>query len=332
MARFGVRLENDPTLSPQDYQELSAQAEKNGFEAVWVPEGGGRDSLTSLATIAMKTEKVMLGTGILPIFARTPINTAMGAAGMAAVSDGRFILGLGTGHRPSVESRDGIPFKQPMTRMRETIQIVKALLAGEDVNFPGKQFKLTGASMGAATPKTKVPIYIAALGPQMLQMAGELADGVLMNWTALDYLGEAVEHIRRGAELAGRDPKEIDVAGYVRVAVGDDLSASRDSLRLQVARYAGNPFYRNFFQQTGFDKEMSAAAAALAEGNLEKAADSITVEMQDQVAVVGTVAECQAALEKRRDAGLQMPVIAPFAVGENKTSHMHVINALAPAP
>ena len=331
MARYGVRLENDPNLSPQDYQVLSAQAEKNGFEAVWVPEGGGRDSLTSLATIAMKTEKVKLGTGILPIFARTPTNTAMGAAGMAAVSDGRFMLGLGVGHAPTVESRDGIPFKAPMTRMRETIQIIKALLAGEEVNFTGKQFKLTGASMGAATPKIKVPIYIAALGPQMLEMVGELADGVLMNWTAVDYLQEAIGHIKLGAEKAGRDPNEIDIAGYVRVAVGDDVSVSRDSLRYQVARYASNPFYRNFFAETGFDKEMSAAAAAMADGKLDKAADSITVEMQDQVAVVGTVEECRAALEKRRAAGLQLPVIAPFAVGDNMASHQHVIEALAPA-
>ena len=331
MARYGVRLENDPNLSPQDYQELSSQAEKNGFEAVWVPEGGGRDSLTSLATIAMKTDAVKLGTGILPIFARTPTNTAMGAAGMAAVSDGRFLLGLGVGHAPTVESRDGIPFKQPMTRMRETIQIIKALLSGEEVNFTGKQFKITGASMGAATPKTKVPIYIAALGPQMLEMVGELADGVLMNWTAVDYLGEAIGHIKRGAEKAGRDPNEIDIAGYVRVAVGDNLTESRDSLRRQVARYASNPFYRNFFAQTGFDKEMSAAAAALADGNLDKAADSITEEMQDQVAIVGTVEECRAALEKRRAAGLQLPVIAPFAVGDNMASHRHVIEAMAPA-
>jgi probable F420-dependent oxidoreductase len=324
-------LENDPNLSPQDYQELSSQAEKNGFEAVWVPEGGGRDSLTSLATIAMKTNSVKLGTGILPIFARTPTNTAMSAAGMAAVSDGRFLLGLGVGHAPTVESRDGIPFKQPMTRMRETIEIIKALLSGGEVNFTGKQFKITGASMGAATPKTKVPIYIAALGPQMLEMVGELADGVLMNWTAVDYLGEAIGHIKRGAEKAGRDPNEIDIAGYVRVAVGDNLTESRVSLRRQVARYASNPFYRNFFAQTGFDKEMSAAAAALADGNLDKAADSITEEMQDQVAIVGTVEECRAALEKRRAAGLQLPVIAPFAVGDNMASHRHVIEAMAPA-
>tara|TARA_B100001123_G_scaffold416955_1_gene519170 strand:- start:13796 stop:14791 length:996 start_codon:yes stop_codon:yes gene_type:complete len=330
MARFGVRLENDPNLSPQDYQELSAQAEKNGFEAVWVPEGGGRDSLTSLATIAMKTEKVKLGTGILPIFARTPTNTAMGASGMAAVSNGRFMLGLGVGHAPTVESKDGIPFKAPMTRMRETIQIIKGLLSGEEVNFSGKQFNVSGASMGSATPKTKVPVYIAALGPQMLEMVGELADGVLMNWTAADYLTEAVGHIKRGADKAGRDMGEIDIAGYVRVAVGDDVSAARDSLRHQVARYASNPFYRNFFAQTGFDKEMSAAASALADGSLDKAAESITEEMQDQVAVVGTVDECRNALEKRRAAGLQMPVIAPFAVGDNKTSHRNVIDALAP--
>ena len=331
MARYGVRLENDPNLSPQDYQELSSQAEKNGFEAVWVPEGGGRDSLTSLATIAMKTDTVKLGTGILPIFARTPTNTAMGAAGLAAGSDGRFLLGLGVGHAPTGESRDGIPFNQPMTRMRETIQIIKARRSGEEVNFTGKQFKITGASMGAATPKTKVPIYIAALGPQMLEMVGELADGVLMNWTAVDYLGEAIGHIKRGAEKAGRDPNEIDIAGYVRVAVGDNLTESRVSLRRQVARYASNPFYRNFFAQTGFDKEMSAAAAALADGNLDKAADSITEEMQDQVAIVGTVEECRAALEKRRAAGLQLPVIAPFAVGDNMASHRHVIEAMAPA-
>ena len=330
MARFGVRLENDPNLSPQDYQELACQAEANGFDVVWVPEGGGRDSLTSLATMAMKTESIKLGTGILPIFARTPANTAMGASGMAAVSGERFILGRGVGHAPTVESRDGIPFEKPMSRMRETIQIIKGLLAGEEVNFRGKHFNIEGASMGPATPKSKVPIYIAALGPQMLEMVGELADGVLMNWTAVNDLEKAVGHIKRGADKAGRDIDQIDIAGYVRVAVGGDVSESRDSLRRQVARYASNPFYRNFFAETGFDKEMSAAATALADGNLDKAADSITVEMQDQVAIVGTVDECRTALKKRRDAGLKMPVIAPYAVGDNKASHRHVIDALAP--
>ena len=133
MARYGVRFENDPSLTPQDFQELGRLAEDLGYETVWVPEGGGRDSLTALAAIALKTERVRLGTGILPIYARTATNTAMGAAGMAAVSGDRFILGLGVGHRPTVEGRDGVPFRQPMARLRETISIVQGLLSGDTV-------------------------------------------------------------------------------------------------------------------------------------------------------------------------------------------------------
>lgn len=330
MARYGVRLENDPRLTPKDYQELARQAEEKGYETVWMPEGAGRDSLTTLATMALNTETITLGTGILAVFARTPTNTAMGAAGMAAVSGGRFVLGLGVGHRPTVEGRDGIPFKQPMTRLRETIEIVRDLLAGQEVSYPGKQFKIASASLGEAAPTKKVPIYVAALGPQMLELAGELADGVLMNWTAASFIPQAVAHVKRGADKAGRDISEIDIAGYVRVSVGVDLEASRAELRGQIARYASNTFYRNFFAETGFEKEMAEAGKALAAGDLAKASEAITQEMQDEVALVGTPGHCREGLEKRRAAGLQLPVVAPFAVGDNKISHRLTIDAMAP--
>lgn len=330
MARYGVRLENDPSLTPQDLQQLARLAEDKGYEMVWVPEGGGCDSLTALSAIALATQQVRLGTGILPVFARTAVNTAMGAAGMAAVSGDRFVLGLGVGHRPTVEDRDGVPFHRPMARLRETISIVRSLLAGEQVSALGTHFNVSGASLGAAAPQTKVPIYIAALGPWMLELAGELADGVLMNWTAVSFIPEAVNHIKRGAEKAGRDVSEIDVAGYVRVAVGGDQEAARASLRQQVARYASNTFYSNFFVETGFGKEMAEAAAALAEGDLGRASEAITPEMQNQLAVVGTAEECRAALEMRRQAGLQLPIVAPFAVGNNKISHHATIEAIAP--
>lgn len=330
MANYGVRLENDPSLTPQNYQELGRLAEDLGYDTVWVPEGGGRDSLTSLASIAMRTERVRLGTGILPIYARTATNTAMGAAGMAAVSGGRFILGLGVGHRPIVEERDGVPFRQPIARLRETITIVRGLLAGHTVAAEGRHFNVSSASLGAAAPKERVPIYIAALGPQMLELAGEMADGVLMNWTAESFIREAVEHVKHGAEKAGRDPAEIDIAGYVRVAPGGDEDAVRDSLRGQVARYATNTFYRNFFVETGFGEEMNEAAEALATGDVARASEAITEEMQDQVAVVGTPEHCRAALERRHAAGLQSVVVAPFAIGDNMESHRRTITAMAP--
>ena len=170
-----------------------------------------------------------------------------------------------------------------------------------------------------------MPIYVAALGPQMLELTGELADGVLLNWTASNYLEEAILHLHRGAEKAGRDPSEIDVAGYVRVAVSDNPDAARVSLQGQIARYASNPFYNNFFQGMGFGKEMSAAEEAIRKGDIEEAARAISPEMQDQVAVVGNAEECRVEIENRRSRGLNLPVVAPFTVDEAKASYVRVI-------
>lgn len=325
MARFGVRLENDPQLTPADSVDLAQLAESRGYEMVWVPEGSGRDSLTQLTYLACHTGAVKLATGILPVYYRTPMLTAMSAAGIGDLSQGRFVLGLGVGHRPSVEGTHGIPFRRPLTHMRETITLVRRLLDGEQVSHRGRVFDVGNASLGAAAPRQRVPIYVAALGPQMLELTGELADGVLLNWTASNYLEEAIRHLHRGAEKAGRDPSEIDVAGYVRVAVSDNPDAARVSLQGQIARYASNPFYNNFFKGMGFGKEMSAAEEAIRKGDIEEAARAISPEMQDQVAVVGNAEQCRSEIEMRRSRGLNLPVVAPFTVDEAKASYVRVI-------
>lgn len=325
MARIGVRLENDPQLSPADSVELARLAESRGYEMVWVPEGSGRDSLTQLTYLACHTSEVRLATGILPVYYRTPMLTAMSAAGLSDLSQGRFVLGLGVGHRPSVEGTHGIRFRRPLTHMRETITMVRRLLDGERVSHAGRVFNVSDATLGAAAPGQRIAIYVAALGPQMLELTGELADGALLNWTASDYLEQAIQHLRRGAEMAGRDPSQIDVAGYVRVAVADDTEAARASLQGQIARYASNPFYNNFFQSMGFDREMGAAEEAIRRGDMEEAAKAISVEMQDQVAVVGNAEECRAEIEKRRSLGLGLPVVAPFTVDDARESYRRVI-------
>ena len=331
MARFGVRLDNNGKFTPRDYATLASLAESKGYEVVWVPEGGGFDAVSQLTSIAGNTQSISLATGILPVFSRTPMAIAMAAAGLSSVSNGRFILGLGVGHQPSVEDRDGVAFKKPMARLRETIQIAKGLLAGESVTHQGRMFNLSKASLGAATPAGKVPVFIAALRPKMLELAGELADGVLLNWTASDYLHQAIQQIGKGAAKVGRDPAEIVIGGYVRVAVVDDDESSLDSarqiLQREIAGYASNYFYRSFFEQTGFSKEMAAAQNAMDKGDAEAAASAITQEMQDQVAVVGSPEHCQREVEKRRSLGLQIPVIAPFPVGDVMTSYKRTIEA-----
>jgi len=125
--------------------------------------------------------------------------------------------------------------------------------------------------------------------------------------------------------MAGRDPSQTDVAGYVRGAVADDTESARASLQGQIARYASNPFYNNFFQSMGFGREMIAAEEAIGRGDMEEAARAISAEMQDQVAVVGNADECRAEIEKRRSLGLGLPVVAPFTVDDAKESYLKVI-------
>ena len=330
MTALGVRLDPIPQISTQDSIALAQLAEGLGYDMVWVPEGGGSDSLTRLATFATATSRVRLGTGILPVFSRTPTLTAMSALGMDLLSDHRFTLGLGVGHQGSVEGVHGIPFRRPVTRIKETIDIVKGLLGGEEVSYWGKVFNVKSANLGF-NREFHVPIYIAALGPRMVELAGEVADGVLLNWAAPSYLETALERLHRGARRAGRDPEEIDVACYIRVAVTTDDDLVRAPLRQQILRYSGMGYYRTFFANTGFSDETEAIERYLAEGDRVNAALAVSDGMMRELAVFGGLDFCRHEINKRRGMGIKMPVIAPFPTGGALNSYRSCIEGLAPA-
>ena len=214
-------------------------------------------STTRLSAFASATSTVRLGTGILPVFARTPGLTAMTTLGMDIISGSRFTLGLGVGHRGSAEGTHGVAFRRPMTRIRETVEVVRQLLNGDRVNYQGRVFNVKDGSLGFGG-QCNVPIYIAALGPQMIELAGEMADRVLLNWAAPSYVERAMEHLDIGAARAGRDLEEIRVACYIRVAVTPDRNLVRTPLIQQILRYCGMEYYRNFFADTGFPDEAEA--------------------------------------------------------------------------
>ena len=330
MAYLGLRLGNETQLSVTDIQSLAAQAEDSGYGEVWMTEGVGRDSLTQLTAMATVTSRIGLGTGILPMFSRTPLITAMSAAGLSEVSGGRFILGLGVGNRPAVEDGHGLVFQQPMEHLRDLVHIAHGLLQGETVTHHGKALSVNGISLGDAAPKGRVPIYIAALGPKMLQLAGEIADGVLLSWTAATYLERAIQLVREGAAKAGRDPSEVAISGYLRVAVTDDLAAGRDGLQRQIARYATSSHYRNFFQSTGFGAEMEGVSLSREHRDDPASAAAIGENMQQELGVVGPAEVCLERLNQLRAIGLDRPIIAPIAVGGLKDSYERTIRALAP--
>lgn len=330
MPFLGLRLGNETELSGADIQSLALLAENLGYGEVWMTESSGRDSLTQLATIATVTSRIRMGTGILPMFSRTPLITAMSSAGLSAVSDGRFILGLGVGNRPAVEEAHGVPYHQPMEHLRDLISIVRGLLEGKEVTHQGKAISVSRASLGNAAPQGKVPIYVAALGPRMLQLAGEMADGVLLSWSTTTYLEQAIKLVREGAAKAGRDPSEVEISGYIRVAVTDDLAAGQASLQRQIARYASSAHFRAFFRNIGFEREMQGVQLARNHAVNPATVAAISERMQQELGVVGSAEFCQARLDELRKIGLAKPVIAPLPVGDLKSSYERSVRALAP--
>jgi 5,10-methylenetetrahydromethanopterin reductase len=257
--------------------------------------------------------------------------TAMSSAGLAAVSDGRFILGLGVGNRPAVEDGHGLKFDRPIEHLRDLIHIVRGLLHGEKVSHSGKAIAVSGVSLGDSAPIDKLPIYIAALGPRMLELAGEVADGVLLSWTAAHYMEEAIQKVRDGAAKAGRDFSEVAISGYLRVAVTDDIAAGRASLQRQIARYASSAHYQNYFRNSGFEAEMEGAQLGRDHADNPAMAAAIGESMQMEVGVVGPAEVCRARIEELRAMGLTKPIIAPVAVGDLKESYERTIKALAPS-
>ena len=247
---------------------------------------------------------------------------------MDLISNHRFILGLGIGHRAAVEGAHGITFERPLSRIRETVNIVRLLLKGEKVHYAGKVFSVKNGNLGAFQ-EFPVPIYLAALGPKMIEMAGEIADGVLLNWTAPEHIKEALGHLERGAARAGRNLDDIDVACYIRVAVTADEEMVRAPLRRQILRYARMDYYRDFFARTGFAEEIQAVGLYLAQDDRDNAAAAVSEKMQRQLAVFGTADFCRQEIEKIRALGIKMPVIAPFSVGGVSNSYRATIEAFS---
>ena len=222
-ARTGIAL-RDP-WSWRDLAELVATAEETGFAALFLPEITGREAFSTLSAVAGETASLELGTGIVTIVARRPLTTAMAAATVDERSEGRMVLGLGTG--PAGPGS--------LERLRDYVGKVRALLDGREAR--GESGRPMRLSM-PPPPGRRIPIWIAALGPRCMRLAGELADGVLLNWCPPERVAFARDRVREGAEATGRDPEAVTVAVYVRACVGQDEEEAMSALRLAAAGYA----------------------------------------------------------------------------------------------
>lgn len=303
---------------------LGQFAESLGFTDIWSAEVDGTDGFTTLAALAVTTERLRLGTAIIPAYSRPPAVLAMTAANLQALSGGRFILGLGTSTSIIVGRWLGIPFDKPLTRMRETIEVLREALGGKKVTFDGETLSTQGFRL-TADPGAPVPIYIAALGPKMLRLAGEVADGLILYLFTPEGARSAIEQVRAAAKGAGRDPDSIDVVIRIPVAVGEDEQFLRFMLRRLTAAYAMVDVYNASVTRQGFGAEAALLSERWKSGDRDGAAQAVTDEMLEQFYVFGDAETCRKKITLFRDAGVKVPVVLPTSVAGDPAERLERI-------
>jgi alkanesulfonate monooxygenase SsuD/methylene tetrahydromethanopterin reductase-like flavin-dependent oxidoreductase (luciferase family) len=299
-----------------DLAHICRRSQDQGYDVVFLPEIFGRDSVATLAALTPETSALRLATGIVPMGARDPQLTAMAAATVQERSGGRFILGLGTGR-----VRSGA-----IERLRELVLTVRRLLAGEQVEVDGRRFGLS------LVPSPPPPIWISALGPRAVALAGEVADGVLLNCCTPERVSRVGSELTVGAEVAGRDPSEVTIGVYVRGCLSGDGSvqaeeAAHIALAGAIGEYASFPSYARQFEAMGLGDEASSAAVAFKAGRLQ----DVPRRFVEAICLPRDARAAKARLDEFREAGAHLPVVYPVAAGPDKAASLGAtLEAMAP--
>jgi probable F420-dependent oxidoreductase len=319
-------------MSPPDIVECVQLAEEMGYESAWVAEGHGGDQFAILTACAVATNRIKLGTSITSVFVRSAPTIAMAAASVDHFSQGRFVLGLGTSHKVQVEPEHGLVFAQAVPRLRECIDIIRSLLRDGEVSYQGNVYDIRGFDFWFEPFRQEISIYVAAVFPKLLEVCGEVSQGALLTWCTLEHAKTAARHVAIGAEGAGRDPAEVEVATLLPCAVTDARDQEIDALRSNIARYAARfPRYRRLMEEAGFTEELQAVRTAWQEGEPDKAIRLVPDALIDKIALVGTAGQCRDRLEEYRQAGITQPLISPRVSGADaKEKALEIIRACAP--
>ncbi|MFW6093367.1 MAG: LLM class flavin-dependent oxidoreductase [Pseudomonadota bacterium] len=311
------------------------EAEKLGVDTVWSAEAWGEDAVAPLAYLAAKTERIRLGTGIMQISARVPSMTAMTALTLASLSDDRFILGLGASGPQVVEGLHGRPFRAPLTRLRETVDIVRLAFAGEKLEYHGRFHDLPlpggeGKALRLAQPgNDPIPIYLATLGPSTLEYTGAEADGWLGTSFIPEHADAHLDHLRRGAESAGRSLTEVDIQVGGTVAFGDDPEALMAPLRQGMAFTLGamgsatTNFYNAAYRRSGFADAAAEVQRLWVSGRRDEAAARVPPEMILKAHLLGDEAAVRERLRRYRDAGVTTLRVDP--AGEDMETRLSTL-------
>lgn len=307
-------------LPGADLIQLARLAEQQSFRAIWVPEITFGDAMVMDTVIAANTKHIAVGTGVVGIFSRSPVVMAMQTYSINEFFRGRMMLGLGTQAPGYVENWHGVPYERVLDRMREYIHIARRIWTGERVTFEGKTLRIRNFQLMKPPPTKPLRIYIGAIAPRMIQLAGEIADGLFGNFYTPEYLREVVlPNLRIGAQRAGRSLDSFDVGSSCITCVASTTQAALDGVRPHVMMYvtgaATTPAYIDIVRRAGFAPEVEVINGAIQRADMKAAVELVSDDMCRTFAICGTPAQARELLQQRFEAGLTTAMLNIFPPG-----------------
>ncbi|WP_067837563.1 LLM class flavin-dependent oxidoreductase [Nocardia lijiangensis] len=299
--------------------EFALEAEKLGLDICWVAEAWGSDAPTALGYLAARTDRMLLGSGVIQIGTRTPVAIAQAALTLADLSQGRFLLGLGASGPQVIEGLHGVPFGEPLVRLRETVDIIRQAFAGEKISYSGRRHRIPldggeGRPMRLSmAANTHIPIYLATLSPRMLELTGRIADGWLGTSFVPEQAAAYLDRLDAGLAAAGRSRDELDICQGAEVAFADDeatlrtmIAARKKELAFSLGGMGSGTtnFYNNAYSRQGWADVATAIRHHWQAGDRQAAAALVTDEMVLATTLIGTEPMIRARLRVWRDAGV----------------------------
>jgi F420-dependent oxidoreductase-like protein len=323
--RLGLNLGYWGAGNDADNLELAKEADRLGYSVVWAAEAYGSDAPTVLSWVAAHTERVDVGSAILQIPARTPAMAAMTAATLDTLSGGRFRMGLGVSGPQVSEGWHGVRFDKPLARTREYVDIVRSALRREKVRYDGKHYVLPlpdgpgkALTMTVHPVREQIPIYLAAVGPKNLELAGEIADGWLAMFFSPEHSADSLASVKAGREKAGKTMEGFDVVPTAPLVVGEDWRTCADTIRPYAALYVGGMgsreknFYNNLVVRMGFEKEAAEVQERYLARDYAGAMAALPLEFLEATALLGPKERIADRMKALAEAGVTTLTVSPM--------------------
>lgn len=289
--------------------DWAKRAEDLGYESIWIAETGGPDPFVLAGAIAQVTKRVRIGIAVSPVYIRTPATIAAAVGTVSQLAPGRFTLGLGSSSHAMVQNWHGLEFQKPLQHVRDTVQIVRAMLDGQKLAYEGEALRTRGFRL-LVPPASPVPIYVGALRPAMLRVAGEVGDGLAVNLFPAPALPRMLEHFAAGAEKAGKDVRSMEVVCRHQVLVTKDKDAARNLFRAGLTGYFATPVYNKYAAWYGFEEEARMIEEGFQKGDRELTRKGMTDRFIDAVGIFGSVEECRERIAEFVAAGVTTTAIS----------------------